>query len=533
MIAMAPLAAASKDVHYVFVTGESYYENTSREIREAAPGSANSIHVLPYLHNMPEVLAASALVVGRAGASSLAELTALGLPSILIPSPNVTNNHQEANARSLADAGAAELMLERELSGEGLMALIDSILQDNARLQRMQEAARKLGMPSAAAILCRRIANTGQEITREGGAARQLSPQRPDRHRILHNRVRHLRAAGYRCLRAMGIYRGGSSGWQLECRRLPSHRERGGTPMNSWMDELEQARVGEITQQVPLSGYTTWRIGGPADVMVVPGGKEELAKTISILHRHEVPWITIGKGSNMLVSDKGFRGVVIRPEKALEYAEFQGPIVTAGAAFSFIRLSIMAGREGLTGLEFAGGIPGTVGGAVYMNAGAHGSDVSRIFKSAEIVLETGELVVWGPEEIAFSYRHSRLQEAGSRGIVLEATLELESGDRKEIAAAMATHKERRRRTQPLQQPSCGSVFRNPPGNHAAKLVEEAGLKGFSIGGAQVSTLHANFIVNTGQATAEDVLTLITHIRSTVKDRTGIDLMPEVLVVGER
>ncbi|OXM15685.1 UDP-N-acetylmuramate dehydrogenase [Paenibacillus herberti] len=303
--------------------------------------------------------------------------------------------------------------------------------------------------------------------------------------------------------------------------------------MNSWMAELERANVGEIRQDVPLARYTTWRIGGPADVLIIPTGKQELILTMSILHRSGVPWTIIGKGSNMLVSDKGIRGVVIKAGDALDYVEFDGTQLRAGAAYSIIKLTVMAGKQGLTGLEFAGGIPGTVGGAVYMNAGAHGSDVSRIFKSAEIVLETGELVTWGPEEMAFSYRHSRLQEEGSRGVVLEAVLELHNGDRKEIAAALATHKERRRRTQPLQQPSCGSVFRNPPGNYAAKLVEESGLKGFSIGGAQVSTMHANFIVNTGQATAEDVLTLIAHIRSTVKNRTGIELMPEVLVVGER
>ncbi|KKC49754.1 UDP-diphospho-muramoylpentapeptide beta-N-acetylglucosaminyltransferase [Paenibacillus sp. D9] len=153
MVAMAPAAARSRAVHYVFVTGESYYERTSAAIKEAAPGITNHLHVLPYLHNMPEVLAASTLVVGRAGASSLAELTALGLPSILIPSPNVTNNHQEANARNLADAGAAELMLERELSGDGLWSRIEAILQDSAGLQRMKEASRKLGMPRSASIL--------------------------------------------------------------------------------------------------------------------------------------------------------------------------------------------------------------------------------------------------------------------------------------------------------------------------------------------------------------------------------------------
>lgn len=153
MVELAPLALRSKTTHFVFVTGESYFERTSALIKEQVPGVSNQLHVLPYVHNMPEVLAASSLVVGRAGASSLAELTALGLPSILIPSPNVTNNHQEANARSLVDAGAAEMVLEHELSGELLLERIDAILQDSSRLLRMKEASRKLGMPGSAGII--------------------------------------------------------------------------------------------------------------------------------------------------------------------------------------------------------------------------------------------------------------------------------------------------------------------------------------------------------------------------------------------
>ncbi len=214
----------------------------------------------------------------------------------------------------------------------------------------------------------------------------------------------------------------------------------------------------------------------------------------------------IGRGSNLLVTDKGIRGITLKLGEALETLRFEGTAVCAGGSYSFIKLSVMAGKQGLTGLEFAGGIPGTVGGAVYMNAGAHGSDVSRILKSAEVLTETGDLIVMQNEDLQYAYRHSVLQ--NKPGIVTEAVFELEYGDRKEIAAAMAAYKDRRLRTQPLHQPSCGSVFRNPEGHHAAKLIESAGLKGLTVGGAQVSTLHANFIVNTGQAAAEDVLTLI-------------------------
>ena len=301
--------------------------------------------------------------------------------------------------------------------------------------------------------------------------------------------------------------------------------------MQQWISLLSQRDVGEIHLNEPLAKHTTYRIGGPADALIIPQRKEQLVKLIKCLKKHQIPWMQLGRGSNLLVSDKGIRGVVIKLGKEFEHADFQGNTVIAGGGCSFVKLSILAGKEGLTGLEFAGGIPGSVGGAVYMNAGAHGSDVSRIFKSAEIVLDTGELVTYTAEDMAFEYRHSILHER--RGIVTEAIFELQPGDKAEITAAMAAHKDRRRLTQPLQLPSSGSVFRNPPGDYAARLIEEAGLKGLRSGGAEVSAMHANFIVNTGQATAEDVLTLIHQVQETILSKYGISLMPEVFVVGER
>ncbi|MFD1176058.1 UDP-N-acetylmuramate dehydrogenase [Paenibacillus puldeungensis] len=301
--------------------------------------------------------------------------------------------------------------------------------------------------------------------------------------------------------------------------------------MQQWISNLNRQEVGEIIPNEPMSKYTTWKIGGPADAMIVPENARQLTKLIHLLHEAQIPWMVVGKGSNMLVSDKGIRGAVIRLGAELEQIEFNGVEVEAGGGAPFVRLSIMAGKQGLTGLEFAGGIPGSVGGAVYMNAGAHGSDVSRIFKSADIVLETGELVTYTAEEMEFAYRHSILHE--KRGIVAKATFKLAEGDRLEIAAALAAYKDRRRKTQPLQQPCAGSVFRNPPGDHSARLIEAAGLKGLRVGGAEVSTLHANFIVNTGQATAEDVLALMEQIKGTVAAKFGVNLVPEVFFVGER
>ncbi len=301
--------------------------------------------------------------------------------------------------------------------------------------------------------------------------------------------------------------------------------------MQQFIPDLQAADVGEIRLNEGLAPYTTWKIGGPADVLLIAETKGQIANAIKLLHQHRVPWTVIGRGSNVLVSDKGIRGVVIKLGEAFETVSFEGGRVIAGASFSFIKLSVLAGKEGLTGLEFAGGIPGSVGGAVYMNAGAHGSDVSRILKQAEVILDTGELVTMQADDLQYAYRHSVLHRLP--GIVTEAVFELEVGDRKEIAGAMAAYKDRRLRTQPLQLACAGSVFRNPEGHFAAKLIEESGLKGMRVGGAEVSLLHANFIVNTGNATASDVLALMQEVQRIVREKHGVQLIPEVLVAGER
>jgi len=299
--------------------------------------------------------------------------------------------------------------------------------------------------------------------------------------------------------------------------------------MLQFIHDLETAQVGEIRYNEPLAPYTTWKIGGPADLFIVPATKEKLAVCLKLLNQYSLPWLVIGRGSNLLVGDQGFRGVVLKINETLEFIRFEGTLVYAGAACSFVKLSRLAAKEGLTGLEFAGGIPGSVGGAVYMNAGAHGSDISHILKQAEVMLQTGELIIMQKEELQYAYRHSLLHHVP--GIVTEAVFELMEGDRKEIAGAMAAYRDRRVRTQPLQMACAGSVFRNPDHDHAARLIEAAGLKGLRVGGAEVSEKHANFIVNIGQATAQDVLTLIDLIQTTIKQKFGIQLIPEVLVVG--
>ncbi|WP_134700272.1 UDP-N-acetylmuramate dehydrogenase [Ammoniphilus sp. YIM 78166] len=300
--------------------------------------------------------------------------------------------------------------------------------------------------------------------------------------------------------------------------------------MKQIVEELLKADIGTVLENEPLANHTTWKIGGPADIFIQPRDKYGLASAMKIVYKYKLPWRVIGKGSNLLVQDKGIRGIVFKLADGLDHLRFEDDVVHVGAGYSFIRLSVMAGKEGLTGLEFAGGIPGSVGGAVYMNAGAHGSELSRIFKSAEVLTETGELVEYLHEDMKFSYRHSILQETG--GLVVSAVLQLAHGNRKEIADSMASFKDRRRATQPLQLPCAGSVFRNPLPDHAGRLIEAAGLKGYCIGDAQVSEKHANFIVNRGRATAQDVLMLIDYIQKEIAERYKVQLVPEVEVVGE-
>ena len=298
-----------------------------------------------------------------------------------------------------------------------------------------------------------------------------------------------------------------------------------------WIKRLKEENVGELFENEPLSKHTSWKIGGNADAFIIPKNRENLAKTIQILVEEKIPWKVIGKGSNLLVLDQGYRGAIIHlSSEQFEEIHFNGQQVSTGANVSLVHLANVTAKNGLSGFEFAGGIPGTVGGAIYMNAGAHGSDISKIFVEADVLLESGAFVKWANKDFQFSYRTSRLQK--EKGILLSALFQLEPGDRKIVTEQMNRFKERRTSTQPYHLPSAGSVFRNPEGDYAGRLIEELGLKGLQIGGAQISTMHANFIVNVGQATAKDVLTLIKTVQEKVMERYHITLTSEVEVVGE-
>ncbi|CJA85381.1 UDP-N-acetylmuramate dehydrogenase [Streptococcus pneumoniae] len=272
------------------------------------------------------------------------------------------------------------------------------------------------------------------------------------------------------------------------------------------------------------------KIGGPADILIVPKHVAGIEKTLQLVKQYKTKWTVIGRGSNLLVSDQGIEGVVIRLGEGLDHLEVEKHKVRVGSGYPLIKLSTLLSRQGLAGLEFASGIPGSVGGAVYMNAGAHKSDISSVLSKALILFEDGAIDWLTNKELEFSYRASVLQ-TKRPGIVLEAVFQLQAGKREEIVRSMQNNKDYRRETQPWNHPCAGSVFRNPIPHFAGDLVEKAGLRGYRIGGAQISEMHGNFIVNTGGASAQDVLSLIELIKHTIKDKFDVDMHTEVEIIG--
>ncbi|MED3445931.1 UDP-N-acetylmuramate dehydrogenase [Bacillus thuringiensis] len=300
--------------------------------------------------------------------------------------------------------------------------------------------------------------------------------------------------------------------------------------MEQLVNELIEADVGRVLVNESLARYTTMKIGGPADILIVPKHVAGIEKTLQLVKQYKTKWTVIGRGSNLLVSDQGIEGVVIRLGEGLDHLEVEKHKVRVGSGYPLIKLSTLLSRQGLAGLEFASGIPGSVGGAVYMNAGAHKSDISSVLSKALILFEDGTIDWLMNKELEFSYRASVLQ-TKRPGIVLEAEFQLEAGKREEIVRSMQNNKDYRRETQPWNHPCAGSVFRNPIPHFAGDLVEKAGLRGYRIGGAQISEMHGNFIVNTGGASAQDVLSLIELIKHTIKDKFDVDMHTEVEIIG--
>ncbi|MEE9225586.1 MAG: UDP-N-acetylmuramate dehydrogenase [Bacteroidota bacterium] len=292
------------------------------------------------------------------------------------------------------------------------------------------------------------------------------------------------------------------------------------------IDEIKLFFKGEMKLSEPLLKYTSFRIGGPADYYLEPADKDELVNLIRYVQRNQIPFIIIGSGSNVLISDEGYRGVVINLEARVNRLEVRGDTVMAETGVRTPRFVDFCVQRSLQGVEMLVGIPGTIGGAVIMNAGANGGQISDYLVEVEVFRE-GKVIRVAKEEGEFAYRRSGF----IRDVVLSAAFRLPRGDKDELMRRRREFLVRRGKTQPLNFPNSGSMFKNPPGTYAAKLIEEAGLKGLRKGDAQISELHANFFVNLGRASATDVLELMRIARKTVHEKFNTTLEPEVKLVG--
>lgn len=294
--------------------------------------------------------------------------------------------------------------------------------------------------------------------------------------------------------------------------------------------ELEQLVSGEqILLNEPMAAHTTFRIGGPADVFVRPASAEQLQAVMALLRKEEQPFFLLGNGSNLLVHDSGYRGVVIQVGPAMSEVSVEGNLLTAQAGASMYKAAQAAMEHGLTGLEFASGIPGTIGGGVIMNAGAYDGEFAFVVKTVTALTPEGKLETFTKEQMEFGYRHSMMKAGGYA--VTEVVFELQPGDKEQIKEKMADFAARRRDKQPLEYPSAGSTFKRPEGLFAGKLIQDAGLRGYTYGGAAVSEKHCGFVINKGNATSEDVMKVIQHTQECVKEQFGVMLEPEVLFLG--
>ncbi len=296
---------------------------------------------------------------------------------------------------------------------------------------------------------------------------------------------------------------------------------------NQLITVIEEERV--LTEE-PMKKHTTFRVGGNADYFVMPKNAKEVKEIVRICQNAGMPYYVLGNGSNLLVGDKGYRGVMLQIYRQMNGIWIEGDRVKAQAGALLARIGSMALEVELTGFEFAAGIPGTVGGAVAMNAGAYGGEMKDIIVSATVLTPEGEMVAFNKEELELGYRTSVVAKNGY--IVLEAEYQLQKGSREQIRARMDELKNLRVTKQPLEYPSAGSTFKRPEGYFAGKLIQDAGLCGFQIGGAQVSEKHCGFVINKEQATAADVKKLMEQVSEQVLQKFGVRLEPEVKILGE-
>lgn len=293
---------------------------------------------------------------------------------------------------------------------------------------------------------------------------------------------------------------------------------------------IEELAGIDIRINEPLKKYTYTKVGGPADYLVFPRNRLELTRVVKYANNHSIPWIVLGNASNLIVRDGGIRGFVIMFNK-LNTVTVDGYTIEAEAGANLIETTKVAKFHSLTGFEFACGIPGSVGGAIFMNAGAYGGEIANIFLSAKVLTPEGDIKTMTAREMAFGYRHSAIQKSGD--IVISAKFALKPGDFEQISQEMNRLNYLRQLKQPLAYPSCGSVFKRPEGHFAGQLIMEAKLKGYRIGGVEVSEKHAGFMINVDHGTAKDYEHLIAHVIETVEHNSGIRLEREVRIIGEQ
>ena len=299
--------------------------------------------------------------------------------------------------------------------------------------------------------------------------------------------------------------------------------------MKQWLDSVTEAMPELVIRtEEPMSKHTTFRIGGAAEVFAAPDARE-LPQLLAMAKGADVPVTVIGNGSNLLVGDRGIAGLVIEIGERMSEVRIEGTILVAGAGALLSKAAQTAAAAGLGGLEFAAGIPGSVGGAVVMNAGAYGGEMKDVLQNVKVLTEEGELLILTTEELELGYRHSCVPER--KYIVVEATMELAAKPEEEIRAYMAELRAKRVEKQPLEYPSAGSTFKRPEGYFAGKLIMDAGLRGYTVGGAQVSEKHCGFVINKGDATAADVRQLMQDVHDRVKEQFDVELEPEVKMIG--
>lgn len=296
-----------------------------------------------------------------------------------------------------------------------------------------------------------------------------------------------------------------------------------------WLEAVCGAE--QVIQDAPMAKYTSFRAGGAADLMAVPQSEEQLQEILQRLASDGVPHMVLGNGTNVLVRDGGYHGVIVRIGEAFSYIRTEEDRLICGSGALLSMAAKAAAHAGLTGLEFASGIPGSIGGAVFMNAGAYGGEMKDVLVEAKILeKDSPAFAAKTAAELDMGYRHTALHEDG--GVVVEAVIGLKPGDQEEIRQTMSELTAKRNEKQPVNYPSAGSFFKRPEGYFAGKLIQDAGLKGLTLGGAQVSQLHSGFIINTGGATATDIIGLMQIVQAVVQEQFGVLLEPEVRIIGE-